>query len=437
MNATVVGAGLAGSEAAWQLARRGVAVELIDMKPALKTAAHVSSDFAELVCSNSLKSNKVTNASGLLKEEMRRLGSLIIECADETSVAAGDALAVDRDKFAALVTARIREHLLITIKSRDVCELPSSPVIIATGPLTSDGMSSALQSLAGMTKLNFYDAAAPIVTYESIDMSRAFRQDRNDKSGDIGGYINCPLNRDEYFAFYNALVLAEVANVHGADRDLDKDIEANLYEGCMPVEAIARRGDRALSFGPMKPVGLVDPHTGRMPYAVAQLRAENAQGTLYNLVGFQTRLKFPEQRRVFGMIPALAHAEFARYGVMHRNTYVNAPDILNEHFEVRRRTMLYLSGQLTGVEGYVPSAASGLVAGLDLANQINGIERVSFPPITAIGALCRYVTTPNRDYQPMGIQFGLLDSIYPAIKNKLARCQALADKALSEINRLA
>ena len=351
---TVIGAGLAGSEAAWQLAVRGARVRMVEMKPVRYSPAHHSPDFAELVCSNSLRSDQLTNAVGLLKEEMRVCGSLIMEAADAAKVPAGGALAVDRSRFSGMITERLRNHPLIEVVEDEVLEIPDSPAIIATGPLTSEALSEAISALPGLNTLNFYDAAAPIVMADSIDMDKVFRQSRYDRGND---YLNCPMTEDEYNAFVEALLTAETAEVHGFE-------ESAVFEGCMPVESMARRGHMVLAFGPLKPVGLRDPRTGKEPYAAVQLRQDDAGATMYNLVGFQTRLKFPEQKRVFGMIPGLENAVFARYGVMHRNTFLQSPGFLNEHYEVISRPGLYFAGQITGVEGYVESAASGLVAGL-------------------------------------------------------------------------
>ncbi|MDR1570393.1 MAG: methylenetetrahydrofolate--tRNA-(uracil(54)-C(5))-methyltransferase (FADH(2)-oxidizing) TrmFO [Oscillospiraceae bacterium] len=425
--AAVVGAGLAGCEAAWQLARRGVPVDLIEMKPRLRTPAHESPLFAELVCSNSLKSNALTNASGLLKEEMRRVGSLIMQAADATRVPAGGALAVDRGLFARYVTDALAGCPSVRIVSEEVCSLPDAPAIIATGPLTSPALSDAIAALPGLERLYFFDAAAPIVTGESIDRTRAFEAARYDK-GD-GDYLNCPMTEAEYDAFIGELLCAETAPVHGFEED-------RLYEGCMPVESIARRGRLALAYGPMRPVGLIDPRAGRRPFAVVQLRRENAEGTLWNLVGFQTRLRFGEQKRVFGMIPGLERAEFARYGVMHRNTYLHSPSILNERFEARGYRGLYFAGQITGVEGYLPSAASGLIAGISLARDMLALAQVVFPGCTALGALGRYVSSPNKDYQPMGIQYGLIDTPEPRIRNKRLRAERVAERSLETIENI-
>ena len=423
--AAVIGAGLAGCEAAWQLARRGVSVDLIDMKPDKRSPAHSRALFAELVCSNSLKSDSVTNASGLLKAEMRLLDSLIVRAADATRVPAGEALAVDRELFAKYITDTLSNVQEIRIISKEADAVPAPPAIIATGPLTSDALSSAIEGLPGVSRLHFFDAAAPIVTDESIDKSRVFAAERHDRES--GDYLNCPMDKREYTDFWTELVNARTAPIHGFEEDM-------LYAGCMPVESIARRGIESLAFGPMKPVRLIDPKTGSRPYAVVQLRRENAEGTLWNLVGFQTRLAFGEQKRVFGMIPGLAGAEFARYGVMHRNTYLDAPGALSNRFEMKACPGLYFAGQITGVEGYLPSAASGMMSGIHLARSLRGERPVEFPGYTAMGALGRYISTPNKDYQPMGIQFGLIDSLDTRVKNKRLRLQATAERALTGID---
>ena len=380
-HATVIGAGLAGSEAAWQLAQQGIEVTLVEMKPERKTPAHHSDGFAELVCSNSLRSDRLTNGVGLLKEEMRRLSSLIMESADRARVPAGGALAVDRDAFSGWITSKLTSHPKIQVVQKECTEIPEGPCIIATGPLTSDAMADAISKMPGLSTLSFYDAAAPIVTLESLDETKVFRQSRYGRGDD---YLNCPMTEEEYHAFVDALIHAETAEIHGFE-------EKKVFEGCMPVESMARRGEMVLAFGPLKPVGLTDPRTGKQPFAVVQLRQDNAEGTLYNMVGFQTRLKFPEQKRVFGMIPGLEHASFARYGVMHRNTFLHSPGFLNAHFEVISRPLTYFAGQMTGVEGYVESAASGLLCGLSLGHQLRGLGPVEFPGLTAIGSMGRYV----------------------------------------------
>ena len=424
--ATVIGAGLAGCEAAWQLAVRGIPVTLIEMKPEKFTPAHHSAGFAELVCSNSLRSDQLTNAVGLLKEEMRQLGSLIMRCADETRVPAGGALAVDREAFSAYVTQAVCDHPLIDVARGEATSLPDSPVIIATGPLTSDALAERIAALPGLETLNFYDAAAPIVSGESLDMNRVFRQGRYGRGDD---YLNCPMTREEYMAFYQALLTAQKAEVHGFDG-------TQVFEGCMPIEVMAARGEMVMAFGPMKPVGLVDPRTGREPYAAVQLRAENREGTMYNLVGFQTRLKWGEQKRVFSMIPGLEHAEFLRYGVMHRNTFLHAPGFLDEHYQMLSRPGTYFAGQMTGVEGYVESASSGLVAGISLARQLQGMEPVDFTRLTAIGALAHHVAHATGDFQPMNANFGLIEPYEKRIRNKQERYGAISARALNFIEAL-
>ena len=425
-HATVIGAGLAGSEAAWQLAQQGIEVTLVEMKPERKTPAHHSDGFAELVCSNSLRSDRLTNGVGLLKEEMRRLSSLIMESADRARVPAGGALAVDRDAFSGWITSKLTSHPKIQVVQKECTEIPEGPCIIATGPLTSDAMADAISKMPGLSTLSFYDAAAPIVTLESLDETKVFRQSRYGRGDD---YLNCPMTEEEYHAIVDALIHAETAEIHGFE-------EKKVFEGCMPVESMARRGEMVLAFGPLKPVGLTDPRTGKQPFAVVQLRQDNAEGTLYNLVGFQTRLKFPEQKRVFGMIPGLEHASFARYGVMHRNTFLHSPGFLNAHFEVISRPLTYFAGQMTGVEGYVESAASGLLCGLSLGHQLRGLGPVEFPGLTAIGSMGRYVSTPNARFRPMNCTFGLIDSLpvdaeHKKIRNKQMRYTAVSERALA------
>ncbi len=431
MNATVIGGGLAGCEAAWQLAKRGVQVTLWEMKPQQKTPAQSLNTMAELVCSNSLRSDRLTNAVGLLKEEMRRLDSLILRIADETRVPAGGALAVDREGFSQGVDQAVRNHPNITIVAQEAAEIPQGDVIIASGPLTSDALSEAIQGLDGLSTLHFYDAAAPIVTLDSLDMSKVFEMSRYDRGSD---YLNCPMNEAEYMAFTHALQTAETVPVKGFE-------EKSVFEGCMPIESMAKRGDMVMAFGPLKPVGLNDPRTGKAPFAVVQLRRDNFAGTLYNLVGFQTRLTFPEQRRVFGMIPGLEKAEFARFGVMHRNTFVNSPGFLDETYRVQNNPHLYFAGQMTGVEGYVESAASGLVAGLSMAYRLHGEQPPQFTGKTAIGAMGRYIATPNRHFQPMNCAFGLIDPYAYApgekkIRNKQQRYERISERALAEIDTL-
>lgn len=430
--ATVVGAGLAGTEAAWQLAQRGIRVRLYEMKPVKKTPAHHSDQMAELVCSNSLRSDRLSNAVGLLKQEMRLFSSLIMEAADRTRVPAGGALAVDRESFSAYVDGKIRAHELIEVIPEEITEIPAEgPVIIATGPLTSEALSESIRKLPGIGTLNFYDAAAPIVTFESIAQDKVFRQSRYDRGDD---YLNCPMNEEEYNRFIGALIEAETAEIHGFE-------ESGVFEGCMPIESMAKRGRMVPAFGPMKPVGLKDPRTGKEPYAVVQLRQDDAAASLYNIVGFQTRLTFPEQRRVFGMIPGLENASFARYGVMHRNTFIQSPGFLNAHFEMIERPGCYFAGQMTGVEGYVESAASGLLAGVSLANDLNGKGVFELPGYTAMGAMGRYVSSPNRHFQPMNCSFGLIDPL-PAvpgkkkIRDKTERYEAISARSLAYLNDL-
>ena len=425
---TVVGAGLAGCEAAWQMAQRGVRVRLVEMKPAKMTPAHVSPDLAELVCSNSFRSNDLTNAVGLLKEEMRRLGSLIIACADANRVPAGGALAVDRAGYARMVTQRISAHPNIALESREVTEIPAGDVVIASGPLTSDALSDAIAALCPDKDLHFYDAAAPIVTFDSVDMTSAFFASRYDRG--TPDYINCPMTRDEYTAFWQALTTAEEAPVHGFD-------DSGVFEGCMPVEVMARRGVDTLRFGPMKPVGLRDPRTGAESYAVVQLRKDNTDGSLYNIVGFQTHLKFGEQKRVFSMIPALKNAEFVRYGVMHRNTFLNSPGLLDRYYRLIRDPRISFAGQMTGVEGYVESSASGLLVGVETARRILGLPPADLPQETAIGALAHYISSgaENIDFQPMNINFGIISKLDTRVRGKRNRNEALSRRALEIIDR--
>ena len=426
MNKEVIGAGLAGSEAAWQLAQRGLQVRLIEMKPEKMTPAHHSPDFAELVCSNSLRGDRLENAVGLLKEELRRMGSLILACADATRVEAGGCLAVDRQGFARLVTERIRSHPKITVEAREVTELPAGPVILATGPLTSEPLSEAIAAyFGGAGYLNFFDAAAPLVSAESIDMNAAWFASRYDRG--TPDYVNCALDETQYKAFVWELAAAEEAPVHGFE-------DSRVFEGCMPVEVMARRGEDTLRFGPMKPVGLPDPKTGKEPYAVVQLRKDNAAGTVYNLVGFQTHLKFPEQKRVFSMIPALARAEFLRYGVMHRNTFLDSPRLLDRSYADRRNPMVAFAGQMTGVEGYVESTASGYLAAVCMAARILGEPLPDFPAETAIGALGRYISDESvTQFQPMNVNFGLLPPLDRRVKGKANKNLALAQRALEAL----
>ena len=426
MRAAVIGAGLAGSEAAWQLASRGIDVTLYEMKPRRMSPAHKSPLFAELVCSNSLRSDRLQNAVGLLKEEMRLLDSLVMRAADKARVPAGGALAVDRDSFSGFVTDALRSHPRVTVVEEEITEIPDGPVIIATGPLTSDALAERIAALPGMSTLHFFDAAAPIVMADSLDMGKVFRASRYGRGDD---YLNCPMDRERYDAFVAALLNAETAPVHGFEENM-------VFEGCMPVESMARRGHIVLAFGPMKPVGLPDPRTGKEAYAVVQLRQDDAAGSMYNLVGFQTRLKFGEQKRVFGMIPGLENAEFARYGVMHRNTFLHSPGLLDNTYQMISRPGTYFAGQMTGVEGYVESAASGLMAGLALAARMRGRETVDFGTATAIGALAHYISTPNTDFQPMNITFGLIDPLDRRVRNKAQRYELISERAISIVRDL-
>lgn len=427
MRATVIGAGLAGCEAAWQLANRGVHVTLFEMKPKKYSPAHGSSDFAELVCSNSLRSDQLTNAVGLLKEEMRILGSLILSCADETRVPAGGALAVDRERFSRLVTKKIRSHTLIKVVQEEVQSVPlSDDVIIATGPLTSDALAASIRELTGSEYLYFFDAAAPLITKDSIDMENAFFAARYGRG--TPDYINCPMTKEEYNAFYDALVNAQTVSL--------REFEGGkVFEGCMPVEVMAKRGHDTLLFGPLKPVGLINPKTGKDDcYAVVQLRQDNAEGSLYNMVGFQTNLKFGEQKRVFSMIPALKNAEFVRYGVMHRNTFLNSPKLLNQYYQFKARPNIFFAGQITGVEGYVESAASGLVAGINMAKRLQGAPMVDFTNITAIGALAGYISDESVvNFQPMNVNFGIMKGLDVRVKNKRQRYEMISQRALDYI----
>lgn len=425
----VIGAGLAGCEAAWQLAQAGINVRLYEMKPEKYSPAHKYSGFAELVCSNSLKASRIESAAGLLKYEMEMLGSLTVPCAKENSVEAGGALAVDREKFSDSVTEKIRNHPCIEVIGTEVTELPDGICIIATGPLTSGAMADVIKNLCG-EGLSFYDAAAPIVTYESLDKKCVFFASRYDR-GDAD-YINCPMDKEEYLAFYEALI--------GAERVQLKDFETHpfsVYEGCMPIEELARRGVDTMRFGPMKPVGIIDARTGRRPYAVVQLRRENREGTLFNLVGFQTNLKFGEQKRVFSMIPGLENAEFMRYGVMHRNTFINSPQLLNSDFSMRSRQDIYFAGQITGVEGYMESAASGIIAGIAAARKIKGLEPLKLPADTMTGALSAYISDPYNSgkFQPMGANMGILPDIGVRIKDKKEKYGLYASRAVESLKK--
>ncbi len=424
----VVGAGLAGCEAAWQLAQRGFEVTLYEMKPQKRSPAHHADTFAELVCSNSLRGDRLENAVGLLKEELRRCGSLILACAEETRVEAGGCLAVDRQGFSNLVTEKIQNHPNITIISEEVTEVPEGPVIIATGPLTSDGMSDAIGKYFGESYLHFFDAAAPLVSADSIDMTKAWWQSRYDRG--TPDYINCAMNKEEYDAFLSALISAEEAEVHGFE-------DKNVFEGCMPVEVMGRRGYDTLRFGPLKPVGLTDPATGKEPYAVVQLRQDNAAKSVFNLVGFQTHLKFGEQKRVFSMIPALKDAEFVRYGVMHQNTFLQSPRLLDRFYADRRNPLVAFAGQMTGVEGYVESTASGYLAAVAMAARLEGKEPADFPKETAIGALGLYISDSRvEDFQPMNINFSLISPLEKRIRKKAEKNLAIANRSLDIIDRM-
>ena len=425
----VIGAGLAGCEAAWQLAERGFAVTLHEMKPQKMSPAHHSPDFAELVCSNSLRGDRLENAVGLLKEELRRLGSLILACAEEHRVEAGGALAVDRFGFSGAVTQKIRSHPNITVVEGEVAEIPEKPVIIATGPLMSDALSRAIQNyFGGADYMSFFDAAAPLVSFDTIDMSRAWFASRYDRG--TADYVNCAMERDEYAAFVEALTTAEEAEVHGFE-------DAKVFEGCMPVEVMARRGFDTLRYGPLKPVGLKDPKTGKEPYAVVQLRKDNAAGSVYNLVGFQTHLKFPEQKRVFSMIPALHDAEFVRYGVMHRNTFLRSPKLLDRYYADRREPLVAFAGQMTGVEGYVESTASGYLAAVSMAARLRGETPPDFPRETAIGALAAYISDESvTDFQPMNVNFGIMTPLGYRVKGKANKNLAIAQRALDVLAQM-
>ena len=428
MTVKVIGAGLAGSEAAWQLARRGISVELYEMKPEKKTPAHHTDDFAELVCSNSLRGDRLENAVGLLKEELRRCGSLIMECAEATRVEAGGCLAVDRAGFAALVTEKIRSNPLITVIPGEVTQVPEGPVIIATGPLTSDELSKAIGEYFGADYLHFFDAAAPLVTAESVDMNLAWWQSRYDRG--TPDYINCALDKEQYETFVRELIFAEEAEIHGFE-------DRRVFEGCMPVEVMARRGLDTLRYGPMKPVGLRDPKTGREPYAVLQLRQDNAAKSVFNLVGFQTHLKFGEQKRVFSMIPALHDAEFVRYGVMHQNTFLQSPKLLDRFYADRRNPLVAFAGQMTGVEGYVESTASGFLAAVAMAAKVQGRPVPDFPKTTAIGALGCYISDGSiENFQPMNVNFSIIAPLEQRIRKKAEKNLAIANRALETVDSL-
>lgn len=416
---------MAGSEAAWQIARQGVPVTLYEMRNKRKTPAHITDQFAELVCSNSLRSNGLTNAVGVLKEEMRRMDSLILACADEHAVPAGGALAVDRDGFSQAVTNTLRNHPLIEVRNEELQTLPEGITVVATGPLTSPDLAAELKALMGEEYLYFYDAAAPIVEKDSIDMNKVYLASRYDKGE--AAYLNCPMTEDEFNVFYEALITAEVAEL----KEFEKEI---YFEGCMPLEVMAKRGKQTVLFGPMKPVGLINPHTGKMPHAVVQLRQDNAAGTLYNLVGFQTHLKWGEQKRVLQLIPGLEQAEFVRYGVMHRNTFINSPKLLEPTYQYKRRENLFFAGQMTGVEGYVESAASGLIAGLNAGRMAKGQDCLVLPVETTLGSMAQYITTADfKHFQPMNANFGLLPALPERIRNKKEKYEKLANRALESI----
>jgi len=418
----VIGAGLAGSEAAWQAAQAGVAVNLYEMRPKKSTEAHHTNNFAELVCTNSLRGNNLTNAVGVLKEEMRRLDSVIITSADKTAVPAGGALAVDRDDFSELVTKRVKEHPLVTVIEEEITEIPEGITVIATGPLTSEPLSKAIQAFNGSEGFYFYDAAAPIVDKSTINMDKVYLKSRYDKGE--AAYLNCPMNEEEFYAFREALVNAEVAPL----KEFEKE---KFFEGCMPIEVMAGRGPKTMLFGPMKPVGLEDPKTGKRPYAVIQLRQDNAAASLYNIVGFQTHLKWGEQKRVFRMIPGLEEAEFVRYGVMHRNSFMNSPELLQQTYQSKKREDLFFAGQMTGVEGYVESAASGLMAGINAAKLAKGEAPIIMPQETTIGSMAYYIThAEGKHFQPMNANFGLFPELPERIRDKKERYEAIANRAL-------
>ncbi|MEC2073095.1 FADH(2)-oxidizing methylenetetrahydrofolate--tRNA-(uracil(54)-C(5))-methyltransferase TrmFO [Alkalihalophilus marmarensis] len=421
----VIGAGLAGSEAAWQLAKRGINVRLYEMRPVKQTPAHHTDKFAELVCSNSLRGNSLTNAVGVLKEEMRKLDSVIISSADDSSVPAGGALAVDRHEFAHNVTDRVKNHPNVTVINEEISDIPEGPTIIATGPLTSEGLSKQLQALTGEEYLYFYDAAAPIIETDSIDRDKVYLKSRYDKGE--AAYLNCPMTEEEFDRFYEALISAETVPL----KEFEKEI---FFEGCMPIEVMAKRGKKTMLFGPMKPVGLEHPETGKRPYAVVQLRQDNQSGTLYNIVGFQTHLKWGPQKEVLKLIPGLENAEIVRYGVMHRNTFINSPNLLKSTYQYKDREDLFFAGQITGVEGYVESAAAGLIAGINAARLVNNEELLTFPEETVLGSMANYITTANpKNFQPMNANFGLLPPLSERIKNKKERYEQLAERALGSI----
>ena len=421
----IIGGGLAGCEAAYQIAKNGIEVKLYEMKPNKFSPAHSNSNLAEIVCSNSFKSNLHTNACGLLKEELRLLDSLLIKCADITSVPAGQALAVDREKFSELVTKKIKEMENITVINEEITEVPENEItVIATGPLTSDALSEDIKKLTGINRLHFYDAAAPIVEKASIDMNIGFLGDRYGKGEAC--YINLPMNKEEYERFWNELVNAEIVELHEFEK-------REIFEGCMPVEVMAKRGIDTLRFGPLKPVGFTDPRNGNRPYAIVQLRQDNEEGNLYNIVGFQTNLKFGEQKRVFSLIPGLENAEFVKYGVMHRNTFINSTELLDRTYNLRKNNNIFFAGQITGVEGYVESISSGMVVGLNVVNRLKKLNQIIFPETTLIGALSKYIATENPKFQPMNANFGIIPSFEEKIKDKKIKYEKLADRSLTDL----